>query len=164
MHLGIKNVNGILLGLAVVMLSGCVHLDVSHLNRKPWQLEISKSVSMEFMDFDYQVIPRTDSFGVRGTAFIKKENVPAWAQWVGELWIQGYLSDEDGTVLAQGMQVFSPAKLEDGVGVPFDFELKPDQLDVGPLFISFGYRLVLLKGKQDTVNPPFMAIERAVSK
>lgn len=164
MHSGLIKLSGIWVALIVLMISGCAHLDVSHLNRKPWQLESPKSVSMEFIDFNYQIIPRTDSFGVRGTAFIKKANVPEWAQWIGELWIQGYLSDEDGSVLAQGMQVFSPAKLDDGVGIPFDFELKPDQLDVGPLFISFGYRLVLLKDKQDTANPPFMAIERAVSK
>ncbi|MBI9112299.1 hypothetical protein [Maridesulfovibrio ferrireducens] len=163
MRLDMKKVSGILLALVVLMSAGCAHLDVSHLSRKPWQLESPSSVSMEFMKFDYQVIPRKDSFGVRGTAFIKKANVPSWAQWIGELWIQGYLSDEDGIVLAQGIQVFSPEKLEEGLGVPFDFELKPEQLDSGPLFISFGYRLVLLKEKQGDTSPPFMAIERAVS-
>ncbi|OEU64929.1 MAG: hypothetical protein BA863_13370 [Desulfovibrio sp. S3730MH75] len=158
-----KNI-GVLFVLFVLMSAGCAHMDVSHLNRDHWVFESPSKISMEFMAFDYQVVPRKDSFGIRGTAFIQKDNVPEWARWIGELWIQGYLSDNDGVVLAQGMQVFSPEKLQAGVGVPFDFELKPEQIMSGPLFISFGYRMVLHRDKMDTISPPFMAIQGAVSQ
>ncbi|WP_245577072.1 hypothetical protein [Maridesulfovibrio zosterae] len=150
--------------LMVCATSGCAHVDVSHLKNQPWKLETERTLEMEFMTFDYEVVPRKDSFGVRGMAYVKQDNVPMWAKWIGELWIQGYLSDQDGVALAQGLQVFSPEKLEPGKGIPFDFELKPATLDAGPLFISFGYRISLSKSKDDNNGPPFMAIERAVTQ
>lgn len=150
--------------LLFIAMSGCAHLGVSHLDRQSWKLETSRTMDMEFMKFDYEIVPRKDSFGLRGAAYVKKNSVPMWAGWIGELWIQGYLSDMDGEVLAQGLQVFSPEKLEEGKGIPFDFELKPDQLDSGPLYISFGYRMALYKSREDNNGPPFMAIERAVSQ
>lgn len=150
--------------LLLVMVAGCAHVDVSHLKNQPWKLETERTLEMEFMTFDYEIVPRTDSFGVRGMAYVKKASVPMWASWIDELWIQGYMSDHDGVALAQGLQVFSPEKLEEGKGIPFDFELKPDSLDSGPLFISFGYRMSLSKTKDDNNGPPFMAIERAVSQ
>lgn len=150
--------------LMLVLLGGCAHVDVSHLNSQPWKLDIRRTLEMEFMRFDYEVIPRTNSFGVRGMAYVKKSEVPVWAGWIGELWIQGYLSDSDGVVLAQGLQVFSPGILTEGKGLPFDFALKPDSLDAGPLFISFGYRMALYKTRDDVNTLPFMAIEGAVSE
>ncbi len=149
--------------MLLVALGGCAHVDVSHLKNQPWKLETERTLEMQFMTFDYEIVPRTDSFGVRGMVAVKKSSVPLWAGWIDELWIQGYLSDHDGIVLAQGLQVFSPEKLEEGKGIPFDFELKPDSLDSGPLFISFGYRMSLSKTKDDN-GLPFMAIERAVSQ
>ncbi len=148
----------------VFILGACAHIDVSHLKNQPWKLESMRTLEMEFMRFNYEIVPRKNSFGVRGLAYVKKSNVPVWAEWIGELWIQGYLSDHDGVVLAQGLQVFSPGELENGKGIPFDFELKPEALDAGPLFISFGYRLSLSKTKDDNNGPPFMAIEGAVSE
>lgn len=148
--------------LAAFVLEGCASLDVSHLEQKPWKLNSSETVSMEFMKFEYQIVPRKDSFGMLGCAFIKKDAAPVWATWLGELWIQGYLSDADGHVLAKGLQVFSPRELEKETSIPFDFELKPDRLDAGPLFVSFGYRMVLQRGRHDS-SEPFMAIERAVT-
>ncbi len=148
--------------ILTMIMSGCVHLGVSHLQRQSWRLETPRTMQMEFMNFDYEIVPRKENFGVRGMAYVKKSNVPMWAGWIGELWIQGYLSDMDGNVLAQGLQVFSPEKLEDGKGIPFDFALKPDQLDSGPLYVSFGYRMALYKNRESGNEPPFMAIERAV--
>ncbi|WP_320170703.1 hypothetical protein [Maridesulfovibrio sp.] len=153
----------VVLLLMAVFLNGCAHIDVSHLKNQPWKLETMRTLEMEFMNFEYEIVPRKDSFGVRGMAYVKKNSAPLWAEWIGELWIQGYLSDCDGVVLAQGLQVFSPGKLEEGEGIPFDFELKPVSLDDGPLFVSFGYRLSLSKSKDDN-GPPFMAIEGAVSE
>lgn len=155
--------NCFLLMALLSLFAGCAHINVSHLNSQPWKLETRRSLEMEFMAFDYEIVPRKDSFGVRGQAYVKKDNVPMWAGWIGELWIQGYLSDQNGVVLAQGLQVFSPEKLERGKGIPFDFELKPASLDSGTLFISFGYRMSLSRTKDDNDGPPFMAIERAVS-
>lgn len=154
----------ILLLFVAIILGGCAHMDVSHLSSQPWKLETMRTMDMQFMRFDYEIVPRKDSFGVRGMAYVKKSSVPVWAEWIGELWIQGYLSDNDGVVLAQGLQVFSPEKLEAGKGIPFDFELKPETLDAGPLSISFGYRMALYRSKDDNSGPPFMAIERAVSE
>ncbi|CCO25360.1 hypothetical protein [Maridesulfovibrio hydrothermalis] len=159
-----NRVYAFLIGLCCLATAGCLHLGVSHLEKQPWKLETTRTMQMEFMKFDYEVVPRKDSFGVRGMAYVKKKNVPIWATWIGELWIQGYLSDQDGAVLAQGLQVFSPQALKEGKGIPFDFELKPDSLDSGQLFVSFGYRMSLSKTKDDNDGPPFMAIERAVSQ
>ncbi|ACS79124.1 hypothetical protein [Maridesulfovibrio salexigens] len=160
----LKPANCAVLLILLFAISGCVHLGVSHLERQSWKLETPRTIQMEFMTFDYEIVPRKDSFGLRGKAYVKKNNVPMWAGWIGELWIQGYLSDMDGEVLAQGLQVFSPEALEEGKGIPFDFELKPEMLDSGPLYISFGYRMALSKSREDNNGPPFMAIERAVSQ
>ena len=160
----LKLANCVSLLILLFAISGCAHLGVSHMKRQSWKLETPRTMQMEFMVFDYEIVPRKDSFGLRGKAYVKKNSVPMWAGWIGELWIQGYLSDMDGEVLAQGLQVFSPEKLEDGKGIPFDFELKPDQFDSGPLYISFGYRMALYKSREDNNGPPFMAIERAVSQ
>jgi hypothetical protein len=161
-----KIIKGTILFLCLILLlsalGGCAALDVSHLERRAWKLNSMEKVSMEFMNFDYEIVPRKDSFGLRGKAHIKKGAVPVWAEWVGELWIQGYLSDADGNVLAKGLQVFSPCSLDENLSIPFDFELKPDSLDSGPLFVSFGYRMVLQKSAKDNFEP-FMAIERAVT-
>lgn len=159
----LKPVKCMVLACVLLFVSGCAHLGVSHLERQSWKLETPRTMNMEFVNFDYEIVPRKDSFGLRGMAYVKKNSVPMWAEWIGELWIQGYLSDMDGEVLAQGLQVFSPQKLEAGKGIPFDFELKPEQLDSGPLYISFGYRMALYKSREDSSSPPFMAIERAVS-
>lgn len=156
------------IGIALILLltaaavSGCATLDVSHLERKPWKLDSPETVSMEFMLFEYQIVPRKNSFGLRGNAYVKNGNVPVWANWLGELWIQGYLSDDEGHVIAKGLQVFSPRELEKGTAIPFDFELKPEHLDSGRLYISFGYRMVLQRARGDA-SEPFMAIERAVT-
>lgn len=148
--------------LTAILLSGCASLDVSHLERRPWKLNSLEKVSMEFMKFEYEVVPRKGSFGLRGTAVIKENSVPVWASWISELWIQGYLSDADGNVLATGLQVFSPCRLDKSSPKIFDFELKPESLNPGPLFVSFGYRLVLQRSRSDA-DEPFMAIERAIT-
>jgi len=150
--------------LLVCLVSGCAHVDVSHLKSQPWKLETRRTLDMEFMSFDYEVIPRKEGYGVRGMAYIKKNSVPVWAGWVDDLLIQGYISDDDGVAFTQGEQVFSPRKLEDDKGIPFDFELNPESSFVDTMSISFGYRLTLSKAKGDMSRPPFMAIERAVSQ
>ena len=160
----LKTVKWVVLPCLLLFISGCAQLGVSHLERQSWKLETPRTMDMEFVNLDYEIVPRKNSFGLRGMVYVKKDSVPLWAGWIGELWIQGYLSDMNGEVLAQGLQVFSPQNLEEGKGIPFDFELKPDQLDPGPLFISFGYRMALYKSRVDSNSPPFMAIERAVSQ
>ena len=155
-----RNVLAIFFLLSVSASAGCTHLGVAHLNRQPWKLEESRKIEMEFMSFDYALVPRKDSFGVKGTARIKKLNVPVWVHWIGELWIQGYLSDKEGIVLAKGRQVFSPSHLNKEGSVPFDFELRPEHFNSGQLFVAFGYRMVLYENKNS--ESPFMAIEGAV--
>jgi hypothetical protein len=138
---------------AAVLLAGCSHMSVKHLNRQHWTLESGQSLPMKFWRFDYAVVPLENRFAVRGTAFPVQDAIPRWAEYIGDLWFSAYLSDKEGHVVASDLRVFQPSKLDRAQGVDFEFVLKPDTLETDDeLYITFGYRMKLTANRFDDVN------------
>lgn len=124
----------------------CSHTSVRHLARNPFQLDQPKQLSLKFWKFSYDTKASQDSFEVSGTAIPLVKNIPDWAVHVDELWLEAYVADAKGFVLARDLFILDPAKfdgLDKNSGVPFVFRLKPEKLVGGPLYISFGYRMTL---------------------
>jgi hypothetical protein len=131
--------------LAIVVLAGCTHLTVRHLQRQPWVLEQSQELITKFWRFDYQVSPKNSHFVVRGKAY-PLDSVPEWADSIRDLWLTAYLADENSHVIADDIRVYGPQALDREDGLDFEFSLRPDGLGSGDrLYLSFGYRMVLAR-------------------
>lgn len=145
-------------------LSGCATVSVRHLERTPWQTDSPESLQMKFFRFDYTAVPVDDGFGVRGVARLDMDRIPQWAGWMDEVWFEAYMSDRDGEVVARDLRVMVPRPLGQGT-LPFEFILRPESVHEGPLYLSFGYRLVLSESRsEDGGHPPFFASEGAITQ
>jgi hypothetical protein len=158
-----------LLALASVLaLWSCapVAQDVGHLRRDPWSLEEPRSLKVKFMRFDYQIQPvGGEVAGVKGWAYLDTATVPGWAKWVDSLVLAVYLSDPDGHVIAQDSRDFLPRAASSVDGVPFEFSLRPEQWGKKPLYVTFGYRIVLTEGRGAAAgSQTFFASEDAITR
>jgi hypothetical protein len=160
------------LALAAAMaLLGCSHLSVRHLNRQPWSLDSPRTLELKVFSFEYQAAPQKDSFIVDGVARPNPERVPPWADWLDELWLAAYLCDYRGIVLAKDLRLYPPQELPRGEAIHFTFNLEPQELESGSLFVTFGYRVTLLdapgqrpdKNSKDRDRQVFFASESAVT-
>jgi hypothetical protein len=151
--------------------TACSHTSVRHLARNPFQLDQPRQLSLKFWRFDYNAKALQDSFKVDGRAYLLRKDIPAWAVRADELWLEAYVADSQGRVLARDLKLFDPAalkRLKQNNGIPFDFDLKPEKLVGGPLFIAFGYRMTLsgqAPGKDGTPHEKiFFGNESAVTR
>ena len=161
----------IALVLLAALTSACSHTSVRHLARNPFQLDEPRQLSLKFWRFEYDAKALPDNFEVDGLAFLLRKNIPEWADSVEELWLEAYVADAQGRVLARDLLLFDPADLAGltrNKGLPFSFRLKPDKLVGGPLFIAFGYRMTLsgnIRDKQgETRKKVFFGNESAVTR
>lgn len=150
-----------------VLLAGCSQMSVRHLDRAPWSTGGNETLSLKFWRFEYAVEPQADRFRITGRAYPVKETLPEWVDWIDELWMAAYISDASGKVLADDLHVYLPGPLDAAKGVPIDFTLKPGRIEDGRLFLTFGYRMALGRGKSSGAAPDpnrrqFFANERAV--
>jgi hypothetical protein len=130
--------------LPLLFFLGCTHLSVKHLSKKPWSLNTSQTLDMRFWTFEYKTFFIDNSYNIKGVAYPKKEVIPAWAEWIQDLWFSAYLSDINGHVVAKDLKVYLPSKLDYLKGVQFEFQLQPEKLpSAGPLFVTFGYSMQL---------------------
>lgn len=131
----------------ILLLAGCAQLNVGHLERKPWRLQQQETLSLQFWRFEYQPHPKEERYEVLGRAYPLTKGLPEWATHIEELWFAVYLNDSRGRVLAKDVQVLPPNDLTPDVveeGLPFHFALQPEDIgQSGPLFVTFGYRMVL---------------------
>ncbi|WP_459934581.1 hypothetical protein [Fundidesulfovibrio butyratiphilus] len=135
---------GVILLLALLV-GGCATLHTGHLRRTPWS-EGKQQIATKFFRFEYQGIPLSEQYGVKGQAFPLRENLPPWADAVETLSIVVYLSDDEGKVLAKDQKSYLPRRLGQ-TGIPFDFFLKCKTLPGQKLFVSFGYRSMFVASK-----------------
>lgn len=139
-------------------------MSVGHLRRDAWSLEEARSLQMNFMRFDYHVQPVDDVAGIKGWAYLDTAKVPDWAKWVDSLRFTAYICEADGRVVAQDSRTFLPREARGDVGVAFEFALRPEQWGDKPLFITFGYRLVLTEARGAKASDPFFASEDAITR
>lgn len=128
-----------LVGLLFVV--GCSHQSVRHLVLQPWQLNEARTLDLRYWRFDYTATPDDDRFVVQGTAVPRADALPKWVDTLEELWVVVYLADAEGRVLAKDVQVFDPTPPDVFAPREFSLALVPDDVDAGPLFITFGYRM-----------------------
>jgi hypothetical protein len=153
--------------LATTLLWSCAQapMTVGHLKRDPWSLEEPHSLSTNFMRFDYQVLPVGDAAGIKGWAYLDTKKVPEWAVWVDSLRFTAYLCDPEGHVVAQDTRTFLPREARADEGIGFEFTLRPEHWGTKPLFIAFGYRLVITAGRDAQGGKgPFFASEDAITR
>lgn len=162
-------------GLPIISI-GCSHQSVRHLKRQPWRLNKSQLLEMKYLQFQYVCTQTQKGLKVQGNAYPKDKNIPTWADWTNEIWLGAYLSDEDGKVIAKNIKILPPQKLIREKGYPFAFTLCPQSMgSSGPIYITFGYRLVLtrekmssseyinLNNKQESKKDIFFASESALT-
>ncbi len=134
--------------LATLLMAGCAHLSVVHLDKNPWSLGQENTLAMRYWEFSYTSQLVDNKLVVSGTAKPVAGAIPEWATWIQDLWMQIYLSDDQSRVLAKDLRLYLPTVLDHGKGVPFEFHLAPESLgSSGPLYISFGYRMELTAEK-----------------
>lgn len=153
--------------LTVLTLAACAHApqNVGHLRRDAWSLEEPRSLILNFVRFDYQIQPVGDVAGIKGWAYLDTTKVPDWAKWIEALSLTAYICEADGRVLAQDSRTFLPRPAKQDEGVPFEFSLRPEEWGTKPLFVTFGYRIVLTEnGEAKGDKPPFFASEDSITK
>ncbi|MCF8109431.1 MAG: hypothetical protein K9J81_10600 [Desulfohalobiaceae bacterium] len=159
---------GFLAVLSVLLLTGCAHQTVAHLKRNPWQLGQEQTLAMKYLTFEYVCSQETDSLRVRGSALVRPDTVPEWVVYAKDVWLGAYLSDRRGSVLAKDLVILKSQQLDKRKGFPFDVQLEPQDMgSPGPLFLTFGYRLVLTAGVEpgpdaETEKPVFFASESSL--
>lgn len=153
----------------------CTSQSVRHLKQHPWSLDHPQSLRTNYLFIDFMCTQDPEGLQVRGTAVPRSDGpIPEWATWARDLWLGAYLSDRTGQVLAQEIQVLPPQKLSSSHPIDFAFVLEPHSMgEPGPVFISFGYRLVLAPGPENTggktkghkeTSPVFFASESALTR
>jgi hypothetical protein len=165
-------------GIAVLILMGiisCASQTVRHLKQHPWSLHKPQSMRTNYLSINFICTQDPEGLRVKGHAYpLPDGSIPEWATWARDLWLGAYLSDRSGQVLAQEIKVLPPQELSQSQPIVFSFVLEPHSMgEPGPVFISFGYRLVLAPGpqavqgksdKDDDTSPVFFASESALTR
>ncbi len=156
----------LLLLLALTALSACAHRSVVHLDRQPWQMNSRQTLKMAFLRFDYQTVEIDGKYGIKGKAVPVMDRVPEWARWIDEMRLTAYLSDEYGEVLMESEQPFLPGPFQPNAVFHFDFLMDESAVKKSPVFVSFGYRVLLSESRDKPKNAkhPFFASEGAVTR
>jgi hypothetical protein len=133
------------LAILVLAAASCATQSVRHLKQQPWALGEPQSMQTNYLRFDFLCTQNPGGLRVQGAAYPLKDGpIPDWAIWARDLWLGAYLSDRSGQVLAQEVRILPPQYLNQSQPIRFDFVLQPHSMgEPGPVFISFGYRLVL---------------------
>lgn len=137
------------LGLSalVLLLAGCAYQTVAHLKRNPWQLKTEQTLEMNYLIFQYTCNQEREKLTVTGTAQLKPGSIPDWAQQAQDVWLGAYLNDHRGRILAKDLKMLQTDQEDSNTGFAFVFDLKPEVMgSPGPLFLTFGYRLVFGTG------------------
>ncbi len=156
-------------------LISCASQTVRHLKQHPWSLDKPQSMRTNYLRFDFICTQNPKGLEVQGKALpLSDGSIPKWATWARDLWLGAYLSDRSGQVLAQEIKVLPAQELSQSHPIEFSFALKPHSMGKpGPVFISFGYRLVLAPGPQQVLektgknhdtSPVFFASESALTR
>lgn len=132
----------LLLALGLV---ACAGESIQHLPRKQWVASEPQTLAMRYLSFQYHVEEQDDLVFIQAEAFPDVTRLPDWASWYGDIAITTYVADADGKVLAAGEDVLTPRALNREAGLPVKVRFDLGTARRQPLFISFGYRLVLME-------------------
>jgi hypothetical protein len=138
--------------LLVVLLAACAHVSVLHLNKASWVPGQETTLATRHWTFIFRGESQDNRIVIRGTALPRSEEIPDWATWAQDLWMQVYLSDATGQILAKDLRLYLPQDIRRGI--PLEFHMEPKSIGTsGPLSISFGYRMELTAGRNINERP-----------
>lgn len=132
----------LLLSLVLTLLAGCARQTVGHLARAQMQTDTPQTISLQYLRVTYQVVPQPDSVSVRGHASPVPGALPDWARWYEQLAVMIYISDAAGRVLTTVEYDYPPGAVHSDDAFPFERLFPLDAVGSGPLYVSFGYRMV----------------------
>jgi hypothetical protein len=137
--------------LIILATSACAHQSVYHLKRVPLATGSAEQlVELDYWRFSFTTLDSNEGIRVVGVAHPKRSAIPVWATWVEDLWMEAYLSDQRGHVIARHLKVFDSRALDSHEGVPFQFTLKPVEMgSPGRVYTTFGYRMVLSRSASE---------------
>jgi hypothetical protein len=158
--------------ILIAFATGCAHQSVNHLKRVPMVSGgVEQSVPLDYLHFVFTTMDSEEGVQVRGVAYPRTQIIPPWALWIEDIWMEGYLSDDRGHVLARDLRVFASRPLDPERGIPFSFTLRPLEMGrPGRIHVTFGYRMVLSRsasehtGSVPGVKDVFFASEGAVTR
>ncbi len=146
------------------LLAGCAHLSVMHLERQPWTQGETRTYQMRFLRFEYQVVSLNGKTGIKGRALPVMAGIPENAGRIEEMSLTAFVSDAAGEVVFESVQPFLPGPFKAETVLNFDFLIQPEALQKDPVFISFGYRMMIGEGSGKDSKTPFFASEGAVRR
>lgn len=126
----------------ILILAGCSHQSVGHLDKRPWVTDTPQTIAMKFWRFEFHNMPLKEGVGLQGIAYPNSELFPEWAKWYDQLSFTAYLSEQSGNVITSAQLDILPRELGNDRSIPFEFRLTPEHGN-DPLYVSFGYRMVL---------------------
>jgi len=133
----------IVLFLILIFLWGCSGLSVTHLHKNPLELEQRDVIKMKYMTFVYTTSINSKGYLIKGKAYFNQDKIPNWAHYIQELWLQAYLSDGLGRVLAKNIKCFTPQPIP-SKGLDFEFVLVPNYIpQASKIYVTFGYSFKL---------------------
>lgn len=137
----------------LVLVTGCSHLDATHLPRNRLAVNQAEVIALDFWDFHYGVRTEDNHYLVFGKALPNTRVWPGLAEWFQELVLFGYITDAQGIVLGGDRKSYLVQRMvPEGVEFAFRIPLEavPANTDAS---VTFGYRMSLTEGE-------FLAVPR----
>lgn len=150
--------------LAAALCLGCSGQSAKHLPHARWESAVPQTVLMRHLLFRYRVAPAGDEIDVAAEAYPQPDRLPDWASWYGEIGLDIYITDENGTVLARQGAVLPPRPLDPQAGLPVQARFNLGTNVRQPLFVAFGYRLILADAAPDRAVRKILAAEGALER
>ena len=125
-----------------LFLSGCGASSVAHLDSNPLSFDENEQLSMRHWEFEYLSTLANDYYLLQGKALLLYENLPFTREWLHDLRLTVYLSDDQGAVLARDSQIYHTRRMRPGIEVPFSFQLDAGLIPAATdIFVAFGYSM-----------------------
>lgn len=150
--------------ITLFLLAGCSGKSVGHLPYKECQPGVPQSLQMRYLSFRYQVMPVGNRVGIVAEAFPAIDRLPPWVSWYSEASLDIYLTDKDGKVLVLKRTTLVPRPLDGKVGLPVEAEFDLGTAAGQPLFVAFGYHLILSDGVPDQARQRILITEGALDR
>lgn len=126
------------------LLAGCSASSVAHLDSNPLSFDQEEQLDMPYWQFDYLNKAHNGYYLLQGKARLLRENLPVSREWIHNLRLTVYLSDEQGAVLSSDSQAYGTRKMRTGIEVPFKFRLDPVHIPASQdTHVTFGYSMTL---------------------
>ena len=121
--------------------AGCAP-NVAHLDSNPLSFDEEEQLSMRHWKFEYIYTADNDDYLLEGRARLLYANLPFTRDWMHDLRITAFLSDEQGDVLDRDSRRYPRMRLRPDIEVPFSFRLDPGQINGSEnIYVTFGYSM-----------------------